>query len=128
MVAIFQDLQHYQQLEFFRSFLFWIWMILNLLYFHMEQICGTAIILLMLLHDYHCILLNYTWALLHQDLLFCLRAYYLIHLRSQWMVAVVVCYMLIFLSTCLEAASAPAPIIVTVPKYVRIIIVKKSWL
>ena len=35
---------------------------------------------------------------------------------------------LFFLSVSLEAVSAPAPVIVTVPKYVRITVIKKSWL
>ena len=51
----------------------------NLLCYHLEYLCGTAIIILMFLHDYHTPLLDYTLASQHLDTLHYLLGCYLFH-------------------------------------------------
>ena len=89
-------------------------MIQNLLSYHLANLCNIAINLLMILNNYHYILLNYTW---HYYInAFSIVYLYIIYFTftvNKW--STIFKYYTFTSSACLADASSPASVIVIFP-------------
>ena len=95
--------RYYHQHGFFLLFLLWIWMIQNLLYWHVNGLCETSINFLIFLHDYCCIVFDYTSVLQRPVLLHYPLAFYLFVFQSVNSAHFFYCYLLIscvYISCC----------------------------